>query len=117
MNSYLEILKEKALKVGAPIEQCDNDLECMVSVISQTISKNLENEPLEIILKKAKEINVDISNCSQDKVLLLEAIVLRVGDVLEEEYHEFLKSSSNLDAKHLFNPLDPFSSNDINDLA
>ena len=116
MNSYIETLKEKALKVGAPIEQCDGDLECIVSVISKTISKNLESETLETILEKAEQIDADISNCSSNKQMLLEAIALRVGDVLEEQYHEFLKSSSNLEAKHLFDPLNPFTS-DTNDMA
>ena len=104
MNSYLEVLQAKAKKVNAPIEDCMNDLECIIGVIASTVSQNLSSNDLNTLIDKAYEINADISDCKSNKECILDAIALQVEDVLENEYHEFLNSTQNLEPKHLLNP-------------
>ncbi len=115
MNSYLEVLQVKAKKVNAPIADCMNDLECIIGVIANTVTKNLANNDINTLIDKAYEINADISDCKSNKECLLDAIALQVEDVLEKEYHEFLNSKQNLEPKHLLNPFGTGSFGDFGD--
>ena len=114
MNGYLEILQAKAKKVNAPIGDCLNDLECIIGVIANTVTKNISENDINTLIDKAYEINADISDCRNSKECILDAIALQVEDVLEKEYHEFTTYAQNLEAKHLLNP---FSSGDFGDFG
>lgn len=101
MDSYLEILKGKALKIGANIEQCGYDKDCIKDVLALKVRKNLENESLETIKEKAIIIQAEFTNKST-KDELLKAIEIRVKTILEKENEKF----TSMDLQQNFIPID-----------
>jgi len=83
MNSYLEVLQEKANKIGVNIESCGYDKECIKDTLAQKVRTNLEDEELHIIKAKALEIEANITQNSKES--LLDAIEQRIKEILEEE--------------------------------
>ncbi|MGM0518542.1 MAG: hypothetical protein ACQERD_02735 [Campylobacterota bacterium] len=102
MNSYLDILKQKAEKIGANIEQCGYDKECIKDILAAKVRSNLENEELEFIKEKALEIQADIPDKINDKTFLLNAIEIKVKKILEEENERF----TSIELQQTFTPFD-----------
>ena len=56
MDAYFEILQEKAKKIGANIEDCGYDKDCIKDVLALKVKSDLENESLaEEVLKVAEQ--------------------------------------------------------------
>jgi len=102
MNAYLEILEEKAKKIGANIDECGFDKDCIKDVLAAKVRSNLENEDLATIKEKAIEIEADISQTNDNKTALLDTIEKRVKEILEEENERF----TSLELQQDFIPLD-----------
>lgn len=102
MNAYLDILKEKAHKIGADIEPCGYDKDCIKDALAGKVRSNLEDENLKTIKEKAIEIKTDISQINDDKTALLDAIEKRVKEILEKENERF----TSIELQQDFIPLD-----------
>jgi hypothetical protein len=102
MNSYLEILQDKAKKIGADIEMCGYDKECITNIIAKKVRSNLENEELSVIKEKAIIIEANILGDNQDKSSILDAIEEKIKEVLEKENELF----SSIELQKDFMPLD-----------
>ena len=81
MNSYLEVLQDKAKKIGADIEMCGFDKECITNVIAKKVRSNLEHEDLSVIKEKAIIIEANISVNNADKSSILDAIEEKIKEV------------------------------------
>lgn len=101
MDTYLQILKGKAKKINANIENCGNDKDCIKEVLAAKVKTNLEDENLSVIKEKAIQIKANISKCNDDKNCILNMIEQRVKEVLEEE-NELI---SSIDSQQNFKPL------------
>lgn len=101
MNTYLEVLQEKAKKIDVDIEVCGFDKECIKNKIAKKVRMDLEKEEVEVIKEKAIEIKADITQ-NFDKNSLLDAIEKRVKEVLEEENEKF----TSMEVQQNFMPLD-----------
>lgn len=102
MNSYLEVLKEKAKNIGANIEICGYDKDCIKEILAAKVRSNLENEELSVIIDKATMIDANIENCNNNKVAILDAIQDRVKAILEEENELY----TSIELQQNFIPLD-----------
>ena len=102
MNSYLEILKEKAKKVDANIEMCGYDKECIKNILAAKIRSNLEDEDLFLIKEKAIKIEAILTTTNENKSSLLDAIEERIKVILEEENERF----TSIEMQQNFTPLD-----------
>jgi hypothetical protein len=102
MNSYLNILKEKAKKIDADIEICAYDKECIKNVLAKKVRSNLENEDLSVIKEKAIKIEAVITSDNKDKSSLLDAIEEKIKEILEEENERF----TSIELQEKFMPLD-----------
>jgi len=100
MNSYLEVLQEKAKKIDADIEECGYDKDCIKNILARKVRTNLENEELTVIKEKAITIEALIQ--SEDKDSLLDAIENRVKEILEEENERY----TSIELQQNFIPLD-----------
>ncbi len=101
MNSYLEVLQDKAKKIGANIDDCGYDKDCIKEVLAQKVRSNLENEDFSTIKKKAIEIEANLS-INDTKDSLLDAIEEKVKTILEEENERY----SSIELQQNFIPLD-----------
>jgi hypothetical protein len=102
MNSYLEVLQDKAKKIGADIEMCGYDKECITNVIAKKVRSNLEHEELYVIKEKAIIIEANISVNNEDKSSILDAIEEKIKEVLEKENELF----TSIELQKDFMPLD-----------
>lgn len=102
MNTYLDVLQQKAQKLGANIDDCGYDKECIKDILASTVRKNLETEDLQVIKEKALTIQADFSDTSENKDVLLDAIEAKVKEILEEENEHY----SSIEAQQNFMPLD-----------
>ena len=100
MNSYLEVLQEKAKKIDADIEECGYDKDCIKNILARKVRTNLENEELSVIKEKA--ITIEAVILSEDKNSLLDAIENRVKEILEEENERY----TSIELQQNFIPLD-----------
>lgn len=100
MNSYLEVLQEKAKKIDADIEECGYDKDCIKNILARKVRTNLENEELSVIKEKAITIEAVIQG--EDKDSLLDAIENRVKEILEEENERY----TSIELQQNFIPLD-----------
>ena len=101
MDTYFEILQEKAKKIGADINECGYDKDCIKDVLALKVKTDLDSEDIEIIKEKAISIEADTSSC-KTKEDFLNAIEQKVKQVLEEE-NELYKS---IDLQQNFTPID-----------
>ena len=101
MDNYLPILKDKAKKISANIDNCGNDKDCIKDVLAAKVKSNLQEENLTIIKEKAIQIKADISKCNDDKNCILNMIEQRVKEVLEEENELITSINSQQDFKPL----------------
>lgn len=101
MDTYFEILQEKAKKIGVNIDECGYDKDCIKDVLALKVKTDLDSENIEIIKEKATSIEADTSNC-KTKEDFLNAIEQKVKQVLEEE-NELYKS---IDLQQNFTPID-----------
>jgi hypothetical protein len=102
MNTYLEVLQEKAKKIGANIEECAYDKDCIKNILALKVRNNLENENIEIIKEKAIAINATITKDQENKEALLDSIEQRVKEILEEENELF----TSIELNQNFIPID-----------
>lgn len=102
MSDYLEVLQKKAKKIGANIEECGFDKDCIKDVLANKVRSNLEHENLNTIKEKALAIEADIFFCKEDKKLILDVIEKRVKNILEEENERF----TSIELQKDFMPLD-----------
>ena len=102
MDTYLEILQQKAQKIGANIEHCGFDKECITDTLALKVRSDLENESLEVIKEKALAIDADTSKVSDDKEALLEAIETKIKEILEKEN----ELHTSIELQQNFIPLD-----------
>lgn len=100
MNSYLEVLQHKAQKIGANIESCGYDKDCIKDVLAKKVRTDLENEEISVIKEKAITIEAIITTL--DKEALLTAIEQRVKEILEEENERH----SSIEMQQNFIPID-----------
>ena len=100
MNSYLEVLQQKANKIGANIESCGYDKECIKNILAQKVRTNLEEEELHII--KAKALEIEATFTQESKVSLLNAIEQRIKEILEEENERY----TSIELQQNFIPID-----------
>lgn len=101
MNSYLDVLKEKAKNIGANIAMCGYDKDCIKEVLASKVRSNLETEELEVIKDKAIMLDANIDNC-KTKDEILEVIEQRVKAILEEENELY----TSIELQQNFIPLD-----------
>ncbi|RXK03651.1 hypothetical protein CRV02_00190 [Arcobacter sp. CECT 8989] len=101
MDTYFEILQEKAKKIGANIEDCGYDKDCIKDVLALKVKNDLENESLETIKEKANDIEADTLNYNT-KEEFLDAIEEKVKKVLEEENELF----TSIELQKNFMPID-----------
>lgn len=101
MDTYLEMLKEKAKKIEANIEPCGYDKDCIKDVLVLKVRNDLEKESFETIKEKALAINAEFTN-SDSKKKVLDAIEQRVKIILEEENERF----TSIDLQQNFIPID-----------
>jgi len=101
MDTYFEILQEKAKKIGADIGECGYDKDCIKDILALKVRTDLDSEDLEIIKEKATSIEAD-TLCCKTKEDFLNAIEQKVKQVLEEE-NELYKS---IDLQQNFTPID-----------
>lgn len=83
MDSYLDVLKEKAKNIGANIEHCGYDKECITEVLALKVRTNLQDEALNVI--KAKAIAIEANILCHEKEDLLDAIEEQIKRILEKE--------------------------------
>lgn len=102
MNTYLEVLQEKAKKIDANIEACAFDKECIANTIAAKIRTNLKDKDITTITEKALSIVAIIPTNNEDKEFLLNAIEERVKEILKEENELF----TSIEAQNNFIPLD-----------
>jgi broad-specificity NMP kinase len=100
MNSYLEVLQEKAKNIGANIQPCGYDKDCIKEVLAAKVRSNLEHEELDVIQEKALTIEANITN--ETKEALLDAIEQRIKVILEEENERY----TSIELQQNFIPLD-----------
>ena len=113
MDTYLYILKEKAKKINANIQDCGNDKDCIKDVLALKVRENLQDEDIKIIQEKALQIKADISKCSDDKNCILNIIEQRVKEVLEEENELILSINSQDNFKPLYLDGNPHALSDL----
>ncbi|WP_417326283.1 hypothetical protein [Halarcobacter sp.] len=101
MDTYFEILQEKAKKIGANIKDCGYDKDCIKDILALKVKSDLENKSLEIIKEKANAIEVDTLNCNT-KEEFLDAIEEKVKKVLEEENELY----TSIELQKNFMPID-----------
>jgi hypothetical protein len=102
MNTYLDILQEKAKKIDVNIDMCGYDKECIKNALAAKVHSNLEDEDLITIREKAIEIKAETQGIDEDKNSLLEAIEKRVKEILEEENEKF----TSMELQQSFMPID-----------
>jgi hypothetical protein len=102
MNSYLEVLQEKAKKIEANIEMCGYDKDCIKDVLVKKVRSNLEHEELSVIKEKAITLEAVITSDNVDKSSLLDAIEKKIKVILEEENERY----TSIELQQNFMPLD-----------
>lgn len=102
MNTYLEVLQEKAKKIDANIEACAYDKECISNTIAAKVRANLKDKDINIIKEKAITIVATISTSEGNKIFFLDAIEERIKEILKEENELF----TSIEAQKNFIPLD-----------
>lgn len=101
MNSYLDVLKEKAKNIGANIEMCGYDKDCIKEILASKVRSNLEVEELDVIKDKAIMLDANIDKC-KTKEEILNIIESRVKEILEEENELY----TSIELQQNFIPLD-----------
>ena len=101
MDTYFEILQEKAKKIGADIKDCGYDKDCIKDIIALKVRTDLENENIETIKDKAKTIEANTSRCNT-KEEFLDSIEEKIKRVLEEENELY----TSIELQKNFMPID-----------